>query len=71
MLGGNYNAENEMNPNERLQGESYAAYKVRRAEANIRRNPKQRLRLLWNSAKGTYVRAKHGPLRPAARCMAA
>lgn len=55
-----------MNPNERLQGESYAAYKARRAEANIRRNPKQRLRLLWNSFNGTYVRAKHGPLRPAA-----
>lgn len=49
------------NPNERLPDESYQDYRERLREQQD--SARGRLgRVLWPAYKGTYVRAKHGPL---------
>lgn len=50
-----------MNPNQRRPEESEKDFKERRRREN--KAAKGRVaRMLWPATKGTYVRAKHGPL---------
>jgi hypothetical protein len=50
-----------INPNQRRSGESQKQYKERLREQNAAAKGHQ-TRMLLPSYKGTYVRAKHGPL---------
>jgi hypothetical protein len=54
--------EAAMNINERKEGESFKAFKARRAEQNKLFNKRlSSAVLLWDSYKrGTYIKAKHG-----------
>ena len=54
-----------MNPNKRMTGENFTDYRERLAMLNsLWRHSRRHNRLLWNSRiNGTYIRAKHGPLK--------